>query len=712
VGTILEALGPVLMNGLDREQIAAAELITAATRQVSSAYPPIYGGAGEAPDLLPPATATIRYEEPQKAMASEKKRARPPAREEPSPPHAEPEARAPSAAAGEEPGEEPRSRARRKSAAAQRVVNTGFAPQASPDSPISPAMPLRTGEAYFFWLEIGRPMAESMEVTPADIPPVPAKARLTVALFGFGDGLEIPREEDTGELEVEGDGQVRVVRQPLGANPPRSRYLDRRIFFPVRTPRRSGTVRMRCNLYWGQVLLQSRLIHASVEEIPAPATEGEKALRSVLDYTLSRALDPAMLNRLGEHRLSILLNRNGDGTHSFHVFGRDGEERFKAQDIRFTEGELQGMIDQARGTLRIASWGKAEEWREGLAYRYADRRKDLPRLREDLSNLARWGYEFYTLIQSRLAGDEKAVPAFERMLAEPGTIQIAMKESPRYILPAALIYDRPLDTGLDRYDLCPDFETALAQDRPLAEEPCFQGRCPTRGDLTKVCPSGFWGFRHNLGMPLSVEKAPDAPAMIPLQAPLRVAAGLATDLQLLEAHRRELEQLRPGSAWEFAVTREEVFKSLKGSPHVVYFYCHGGLQRDAPYLQVGPAKNPGRILPSNLTAYKVAWENPRPLVFLNGCHTTAVQPLQALDFVSRFVAKCNSSGVVGTEITIFEQLATVFAQECLRRFFAGQPIGEALRGARLKLLGEGNPLGLVYIPFVLAGLKLVGQPGG
>jgi hypothetical protein len=33
----------------------------------------------------------------------------------------------------------------------------------------------------------------------------------------------------------------------------------------------------------------------------------------------------------------------------------------------------------------------------------------------------------------------------------------------------------------------------------------------------------------------------------------------------------------------------------------------------------------------------------------------------------------------------------------------------AIRNARLKLLEEGNPLGLEYIPHVVAGLKLVKQ---
>jgi len=34
------------------------------------------------------------------------------------------------------------------------------------------------------------------------------------------------------------------------------------------------------------------------------------------------------------------------------------------------------------------------------------------------------------------------------------------------------------------------------------------------------------------------------------------------------------------------------------------------------------------------------------------------------------------------------------------------PIGRAVRAARLELLLRGNPLGLVYIPFAMASLRL------
>jgi hypothetical protein len=42
----------------------------------------------------------------------------------------------------------------------------------------------------------------------------------------------------------------------------------------------------------------------------------------------------------------------------------------------------------------------------------------------------------------------------------------------------------------------------------------------------------------------------------------------------------------------------------------------------------------------------------------------------------------------------------------LQRFLRGVPVGEAIRSARLDLLQQCNPLGLAYVPFVIAGLQL------
>ena len=68
--------------------------------------------------------------------------------------------------------------------------------------------------------------------------------------------------------------------------------------------------------------------------------------------------------------------------------------------------------------------------------------------------------------------------------------------------------------------------------------------------------------------------------------------------------------------------------------------------------------------------------------------------------------KVGAAGVIGTEVTIFEPLAVAFAEAFLRAFDAGSMLGWAVRDARLALLGQGNPLGLVYIPFAAADLEL------
>ena len=70
--------------------------------------------------------------------------------------------------------------------------------------------------------------------------------------------------------------------------------------------------------------------------------------------------------------------------------------------------------------------------------------------------------------------------------------------------------------------------------------------------------------------------------------------------------------------------------------------------------------------------------------------------------------RSSASGVIGTEITIFESLATLFAEAFFQEFVVKRrSAGEAIRRARLSLLRRClNPLGLVYLPFVLPDLHL------
>jgi hypothetical protein len=140
--------------------------------------------------------------------------------------------------------------------------------------------------------------------------------------------------------------------------------------------------------------------------------------------------------------------------------------------------------------------------------------------------------------------------------------------------------------------------------------------------------------------------------------------------------------------------------------HLLYFYCHGGVQDRVPFLKVGGPGERG-ITGDLLFSERIRWSSPRPLVFINGCRTTELEPETAIELVSSLVRRAQAAGVIGTEITVFEPLARDFAEAYLQRFLNGATVGEAVRGARLALLARGNPLGLAYIPFALESLQLV-----
>jgi len=200
-----------------------------------------------------------------------------------------------------------------------------------------------------------------------------------------------------------------------------------------------------------------------------------------------------------------------------------------------------------------------------------------------------------------------------------------------------------------------------------------------------------------------------------------MVAAVSTDPKFIvrDQHLQRLTGLKKGLKNALTFERDESYKAIvkrfkTSAPQFIYFYCHGGIRanNNRPYLEIGLDD---RLGPESLPAEKIKWAGPNPLVFINGCHTTALDPEISLNFVSAFVQQSGAAGVIGTEITIFEPLAAKFAEECFARFVGADPhkesvpIGKAVRGARLELLKDGNPLGLVYIPYAVASLRLEQQ---
>ena len=630
------------------------------------------------------------------------------------------------------------------------VVNLGFSQKQSADTKLKKQEPLQRGQSYYFWLHIGKEVDEAAIGTPSpiDLKKLPEEAVLTVAVFGFENELAIMPGHDLGELKIQKDGKVKVLRQPVdkesialssGAG---AEYLNDYLLFPISVPDNEATHRLRCNIYCAQVLVQSYVVSANVKSTSDPVAE---ACTQRLDYVLSQSLRASHLVAMTKepHLLSLMVNNNGDGSHSFRFFGTDGSDRFK-DDARIDGQQLAGFLKQARRAMHKVSWGNEEEWDEtkGLAYRYQSNTFDRKKLARDLAYLARAGWRIYTGFISHLS---TTAAELETLMANPGLLQIALKLSPRAVVPAAVIYDYAwmpdnFDFEKAEFELCPTFSDAIDKARndgpPLEECDCFKGGCAlkkmiaevrdpdsdkTLGDLPPmICPSGFWGYRHFLGLPLTLDGTnKDVPPVINFKDDVEFVACVSTDPLFVERdpHLGRLQALK---SEEMKFERDEGYKAIvrrlkKTTPHLLYFYCHGGVRANTelPYLEIG-AKD--RFGPEALIGEGISWKGPNPLVFINGCHTTSLNPEITLDFVSSFVQQSGAAGVVGTEITIFEPLAAKFAEECLGRFVGApphtesMPIGKAVRGARLELLRQGNPLGLVYIPYAVATLRLQESP--
>jgi hypothetical protein len=396
------------------------------------------------------------------------------------------------------------------------AVQTGFAPLGTPRRPLTPEMPLRPGASYYYWFGVGVEAEHSIEVTPVPLPELAGGSELTVQLFAFPEELELTGAT-SGTVQTSIPYGTLTVTEPAARPDVSEHTRSTRLFFGVRAPQREGAARLRCNVYLGSTLVQSRLITCQVGV--GDALEGP-ALLSQLDYALSRTLDLDRLALLPEHELSLMVNGD-EASHQFRFFSLTDQQLF-ANEASIDATAIDSAIEKARGALRRASWGTEAEWDENPAsYRYKG--ASHPQFAEDLVALAIRGRQLYAGIAGRLAGSDEARRTLLEKAAKPGRIQIATSVSGLY-LPAALLYDHKLETmpgsaAYETYRLCEEFQHALAAGEDLTELPCFSDGCPTADEEFTVCPSGFWGYRHEIGWPIGVGEPPIRPRLPGIAAP-------------------------------------------------------------------------------------------------------------------------------------------------------------------------------------------------
>jgi hypothetical protein len=247
-------------------------------------------------------------------------------------------------------------------------------------------------------------------------------------------------------------------------------------------------------------------------------------------------------------------------------------------------------------------------------------------------------------------------------------------------IPWSLLYERPVQIVPGETRLCDKYAEATAPDCP---------ECESLEDPTVVCPYAFWGYRY------AIEQLP-CWSSGELPQPLFLMRRVSNRLPLL----LNLNVWRDFTLWRDHIDRlwierladmKRTWKLNGKDLDVIYFYSHGGLHRQQPYLEVSD----GKVMSNFLEACNLNWPH-NPLVFLNGCSTGDYGPESYLSLIDDF-RKAGAAGVVGTECAVTEMFAESYAASLFPRFFRGECLGMAMLDTRLEfLLKKKNPLALVY----------------
>ena len=146
--------------------------------------------------------------------------------------------------------------------------------------------------------------------------------------------------------------------------------------------------------------------------------------------------------------------------------------------------------------------------------------------------------------------------------------------------------------------------------------------------------------------------------------------------------------------------------------HIQHFACHCFTRRrdsEEFFLELshdGTVMRRLRLKDLRAKFYELAMKEPAgfqpngmPLVFLNACGTHSKNCNGNSSF-AHFLTENQNLGVIGTEVDVHDDYASVFSQYFYKRFLGGVRLADALLGARwdaAKL--HRNPIGLLYTAF-------------
>lgn len=486
------------------------------------------------------------------------------------------------------------------------------------------------------------------------------------------------------------------------------------LFIPIKSPSSAGKANLRLGIYYNKNLVQSQkfTFEISIDE------QVRKGYYATIDYTLTHQLRE--VDYLPPRTLNIAHNQNRDRTHTL-MLNHDKDDII---GFTVTEGQMKEALDCVRTTLRNIHFEESggtlllpEVNREN---RYSkSNAKPIDEFKEDLRELAIEGFRLYScLFGNKPTTEENLTESLKNTIDEPPTIQISRTGNSNFVFPWDLLYDIHLEpTNINEFKYC-DLLNEWDRESSIVKNGAY--RCPHESSHGKntICPFGFWGFKYAIEQPPFVE---DRPLPVTIQRGKlwpEMLIGLSskpTKKSLAGNHIKTVREILSDFYIFDTEKKNRLVVRMKSSQlDIIYFFGHGRYEnKESPdkgitYLEMADGYT---IVPEDIKTWakydwpEGHWRHNSPLVLLNGCHTAELTPKALVNFVDMF-ARAYASGLIGTEITIAEQVAIEAAEVFLDCFKDNAPVKAALNKMRKQFLAKGNLLGLAYTAYCSMDLTL------
>lgn len=464
-----------------------------------------------------------------------------------------------------------------------------------------------------------------------------------------------------------------------------------------------GLHALNVDLWYQGHLLQSMRVEFWVVEHAGDAMPAEQIPQDRhLTYSRAGTLSKASLAVLEKRPSTMTILVDRDEQIDLWFYDVEGKP-VGTEQSHLSDAVLRDLLERMRAALEEA----ARPYQGQIG-------GDREMLRTSLWRLASIGNEFYRALLPKIHDPGAPGPADDLTklpLTHGQVIQVdALSMLPG--VPWELLYQRPIESfdegEPDLVRLCPDFETHS----PVA--------CP-HDDSEVVCPHNFWGYRYiieqlpNWVPPKQPPPLADLPLVVRNRQPLRFVP-VVYDWPNLDNHLDELRALAKEKDLHVeqkietkARLKAELVDRLEPAD-ILYFYVHGGFDQQGPMVELGPLHAKSRFRASDLAAWKdrIDLSLRQPLVVFNACETAAFLP-EHHESLPKGFADRGASGVIGTQVKVYESFAAHFIRLFFQKFLAQKTVGQALFEARWELLfdrADPDPRGLVYSLFSAADVEL------